>query len=83
MIDVLEPVLLIDENLKRKQRAALAWGEQINERPEEQRDSRSWHYILLGETTVKNWKEKSACASERRNYAKLRLSSTARQEKLL
>ncbi|MGQ2915234.1 DEAD/DEAH box helicase family protein [Microbacterium aurantiacum] len=74
---------LSDENVKRKQRAALAWCEQINELPEEQRDGRLWHYVLLGETIVKNWKKKNARASELLDYARLRRSSTARQEKLL
>lgn len=74
---------LSDENVKRKQRAALAWCEQINELPEDQRGGRQWHYVLLGETIVKDWKKKNARASELLDYARLRRSSTARQEKLL
>lgn len=74
---------LSDENVKRKRRAALAWCEQINELPEEQRDGRLWHYVLLGETIVKDWKKKNARASELLDYARLRRSSTARQEKVL
>lgn len=74
---------LSDENVKRKQRAALAWCEQINQLPEAQRDGRQWHYVLLGETIVKDWKKKNARASELLDYARLRRSSTARQEKLL
>ena len=74
---------LSDENVKRKQRAALAWCEQINELPESQRDGRDWHYVLLGEMIVRDWKKKNARASELLDYARLRRSSTARQEKLL
>ncbi len=74
---------LSDENVKRKQRAALAWCEQINELPEDKRDGREWHYVLLGETIVRDWKKKNARASELLDYSRLRRTSTARQEKLL
>lgn len=74
---------LSDENVKRKQRAALAWCEQINELPDEQRDGRLWHYVLLGETIVKDWKKKNARASDLLDYARLRRSNTAQKEKLL
>lgn len=74
---------LSDENVQRKQRAAVAWCEQINQLPEEQRDGREWHYVLLGETIVKEWKSKNARASELLDYARLRRGNTARQERLI
>lgn len=40
---------LSDENVKRKQRAALAWVERINALPLEQRGEKDWHYALIGE----------------------------------
>ncbi|MBX3093427.1 MAG: DEAD/DEAH box helicase family protein [Cryobacterium sp.] len=53
-----------DENVRRKQRAALAWVEQINELAPNLRSDRDWHYVLLGEETVKSWKSKGGSASE-------------------
>ncbi len=41
---------LSDENVKRKQRAALAWCEQINSLPGHQRADVAWNYVLLGES---------------------------------
>lgn len=72
-----------DENVKRKKRAALAWVEQINELSPEQRDGRNWYYVLLGETSVKSWKEKGARASELLAYARLVHADAAAQPTLI
>ena len=74
---------LSDENVKRKQRAAIAWCEQINRLDEEDRDHREWHYVLLGETIVHDWKNKNARVSELLDYARLRRPSSPRQERLI
>lgn len=74
---------LSDENVQRKQKAALAWCEQINELPEEQRDGRDWAYVLLGETIVNEWHKKNATVTDLLEYARLRRTTTARQERLL
>lgn len=74
---------LSDENVQRKQRAAVAWCEQINELPEELRDGREWAYVLLGETIVDEWKKKNATVGDLLSYARLRRTTTARQERLL
>ncbi len=74
---------LSDENVQRKQKAALAWCEQINELPEEDRDSRHWDYVLLGESIMIEWEKKNATATDLLDYAKLRRVSTARRERLL
>ena len=74
---------LSDENVQRKQKAALAWCEQINELPEEQRDGRTWAYVLLGETIVNEWYKKNATVTDLLQYASLRRTSTARRERLL
>jgi type III restriction enzyme len=63
---------LSDENVKRKQRAALAWCEQINQLPEEARDDLEWHYVLLGESIIRDWQSKSVRATELLDYARLR-----------
>ena len=60
-----------------------AWYEQVNELQDEQRDGQHWRYVLPGETIVKDWKKKRVRASELVNYACLRRSSAARQEKFL
>ncbi|GEC74457.1 DEAD/DEAH box helicase family protein [Microbacterium maritypicum] len=74
---------LSDENVQRKQKAALAWCEQINELPDELRDGRRWDYVLLGESIIIEWEKKNATVSDLLEYAKLRRTSTARQERLL
>jgi type III restriction enzyme len=74
---------LSDENVQRKQKAALAWCDQINELPEEQRDGRDWAYVLLGESIVNEWHKKNATVTDLLEYARLRRTSTARQERLL
>jgi type III restriction enzyme len=63
---------LSDENVQRKQRAALSWVEQINTLDPEDRSEREWHYVLLGEQTVKDWKAKNARASDLLEFARLR-----------
>ena len=73
---------LSDENVQRKQKAALAWCEQINELPEEQRDGRDWAYVLLGETIVNEWHKKNATVTDLLEYARLRKASSPRQERM-
>lgn len=73
---------LSDENVQRKQKAALAWCEQINELPEEQRDGREWAYVLLGESIVNEWHKKNASVTDLLNYARLRKVSTSQQQRM-
>lgn len=74
---------LSDENVQRKQRAAIAWCEQINSLPAEQRDKREWYYVLLGESTAREWKNKNARVSELLEFARLRRTDGAAQERLI
>lgn len=74
---------LSDENVKRKQRAALAWCEQLNQLPSHQRLDLSWHYVLLGESMAHDWHGKNARASELLDYARLRRTDTLAQGTLL
>lgn len=74
---------LSDENVQRKQKAAVAWCDQINELPEEDRDGRQWAYVLLGESAVIEWEQKNATVTDLLEYAKLRRVTTAGQERLL
>ena len=74
---------LSDENVQRKQKAALAWCERINQLPSEERDSREWAYVLLGESSVKEWETKNATLTDLLNFARLRRVSTATRERLI
>jgi type III restriction enzyme len=73
---------LTDENVKRKQRAAVAWCEQINELEPEQRSDREWFYVLLGEHAVKEWEAKNERASDLLKFARLKRVEHVKQERL-
>ena len=73
---------LSDENVKRKQKAAMTWCEQINQLDPEERDNREWYHVLLGEALVYQWKNKGARASELLDYARLRRSVGPEQGKM-
>lgn len=74
---------LASQNVQRKELAALNWCERLNELESELRGNRAWHYVLLGETIVKDWKSKGARASELLDYARLRRKVDNQQETLL
>ena len=63
---------LSDENVLRKQRAALSWVEQINTLQPHLRMDVIWSYALLGEDFVKSWESKGMRASEALEMAHLR-----------
>lgn len=68
---------LSDENVKRKERAALSWVEQINALESHQRMGCQWFYVLLGEDFVKTWEAKGMRASEALEMASLRRPESA------
>ena len=75
---------LSDDNVQRKQRAAIAWCEQINTLSPEDRDHREWYYVILGEASVKEWQSKNARASELLDFARLRrVEQASVQERML
>lgn len=74
---------LSDENVQRKQRAALAWCEQINQLEPRLRLDLAWHYVLLGESVVRDWHSKSARASDLLDYARVRRTGDNQQQALL
>ena len=59
-------------NVQRKRKAALAWCERINMLSAALRQSPPWHYVLLGEATVLEWKDKGARLADMLEFAKLR-----------
>lgn len=74
---------LSDENVRRKQKAALAWCDQINQLPPEDRGGLEWAYVLIGETIFDEWRTKNATLVDLLEYAKLRRVSTAVRERLI
>ena len=70
---------LSDENVLRKQRAALSWVEQINTLQPHLRMDAAWSYVLLGEDFVKSWESKGMRASEALEMARLRRPEEPKQ----
>jgi type III restriction enzyme len=73
---------LTDENVKRKERAALGWCGRINELEPGDRSDREWHYVLLGETITHEWHDKHASVSDLLEYARIRGKETSEQFRL-
>lgn len=74
---------LSDENVQRKKRAAVAWCEQINRLDPGLRDDREWHYVLLGETAVRQWKSKGERASALLHHSRIQATGAVRQDTLI
>ena len=79
IVETKSQTALSDENVARKQRAALSWVEQITDLPSEKRFDRRWHYVLLGERTVYEFRDKSARATDLLEFARLRPSARSHQ----
>jgi type III restriction enzyme len=69
-------------NIQRKQRAAVACCDSINELTLEQRQKRNWHYVLLGEDLFYEWRDKNARLNELLQFAKLRPLDETKQARL-
>lgn len=59
-------------NVQRKLKSAVAWCERINGLPPEQRDGLPWHYVLLGETLFRDWRDKGARLGDLLEFARVR-----------
>jgi type III restriction enzyme len=70
---------LSDENVLRKQRAALSWVEQINTLQPHLRMDAMWSYVLLGEDFVKSWESRGMRASEALEMARVRRPEEPKQ----
>ena len=71
-------------NVQRKLKAAVSWCERINNLTPELRDNCSWHYVLLGESMFRDWRDKHARLPELLDFARVRAqASSAAQEKLI
>jgi type III restriction enzyme len=70
-------------NVQRKLKAAVAWCERINSLAPALRDNCTWHYVLLGESMLRDWRDKHARLPELLDFARVRAqASSAAQEKL-
>lgn len=59
-------------NVQRKLRAAAQWCERINRLNPDQRIGRNWHYVLLGEVSFYEWRDKGARLVELLQFARIR-----------
>lgn len=74
----------IHPNVQRKLRAAIAWCERINSLSPIERGSAPWHYVLLAENVVAEWRAKRARLAELLDFARLRpLANATQQERLI
>jgi type III restriction enzyme len=62
---------LSDQNVLRKQRSAVSWCERINSLSPDQRDGKTWHYVLAGESGVRNNISNGARCSDYLNISRL------------
>ena|GEM_PF-106491 len=58
VVETKSQAMVSEENVRRKQRAALAWVEQINDLDPIDRMGREWHYVLIGSATLSAWRAK-------------------------
>ena len=71
-------------NVQRKLKAAMAWCERINNLAPEHRQGLPWHYVLLAEDAVHEWRAKGAHLAQLLDFARLRpLASASLQASLL
>ena len=66
-------------NVQRKRKAAIAWCDRINALEAKHRSDLSWHYVLLGEKTFYDWRDKGGSIGELLSYARLRPLADATQ----
>ena len=65
--------MLTHADVVRKQRAAVAWCERVNELPPEQRSRRTWSYCLLGEAVFYEFRDKGAPLETALTFARVRI----------
>ncbi len=70
-------------NVQRKLKAAVSWCERLNGLDAEQRSGLPWHYVLLGETTFQDWRDKGARLGDLLNFSRARpLADVSAQTRL-
>lgn len=63
-------------NVQRKLKAAVAWCERINNLTPELRDNCSWHYVLLGESMFRDWRDKHARLPDLLYFSRVRAQAS-------
>ena len=56
--------------------------EQMNTLEPELRDNRVWNYVMLGENTVKSWRDKNATVTDLLEFPRVRPSEPVGQQRL-
>lgn len=67
--------MLAKADVIRKQRAAVAWCERVNELSPEQRSDRSWSYCLLGEGLFYQFRDQGGTLEEMLQFSRVRVKS--------
>lgn len=62
---------LADINVQRKRKSAVAWCERINQLSTDQRDNRSWHYVLAGESGLRKHIDNGGTLVDFLNFSRL------------
>lgn len=70
-------------NVQRKRKAAATWCERINALAPYDRDGREWHYALVGESLLEDWRAKHARMAELLAFSRIRSSATRLGQGLL
>ena len=68
--------MLTQADVVRKQRAAVAWCERVNELPPEQRSDWTWSYCLLGEGLFYQFHDKGGALEEILQFSRVRAKTT-------
>lgn len=63
---------VVHPNVQRKLRAATQWCDRINRLNSEFHMEREWHYVLLGEASFYEWRDKGARLAELLDFARIR-----------
>ena len=67
--------MLTQADVVRKQRAAVAWCERVNELAPEQRSDRTWSYCLLGEGLFYQFRDKGGALEEMLQFSRVRVKA--------
>ena len=70
-------------NVQRKLKAAALYCQRINSLSPDQRNNETWGYALVGESIVEQYIKASGSVSDVLNYAKVRQTIQADQQKLI
>jgi type III restriction enzyme len=70
----------VHPNVRRKQKAAHAWCDRINQLPSNDRMDMEWHYALVGEDFFYSWRDRGASMEQILEQARIRPAEKAEQQ---